>query len=142
VTPQRRQNTSSTTTRKEETGFYEAYGGFARALRVWFITYGIGGPALLLSNNTAGQKLFASGEAGLIAYLFFGAVGLQLVLALMYKSAMWYLYIGEFNTEAKGWRLHRASEWLSESYWVEFGGDLVTLVLFAGATLRILRILF
>jgi len=53
---------------------------------------------------------------------------------------MWYLYLGEFDERVKSWRRYKASNWLSESYAVEFLVDLITLVLFAGATLRLLRI--
>jgi hypothetical protein len=44
----------------QESGFYEAYVGFARTLSVWLIAYGIGGPAIFLTNEAAGT-LFSSG---------------------------------------------------------------------------------
>jgi hypothetical protein len=125
---------------REESGFYEAYVGFARTLRVWFIAYGIGGPTVFLTNEAAGTRLFASGQGGVVAYAFLGGVAVQIALALLYKTAMWYLYIGAFNLKTKASGLYKASDWLSESYWVELVGDLLTLTLFGGATLRVLRI--
>lgn len=58
-----RQDSASTSQESEgqECGFYEAYVGFARALRVGFIAYGIGGPAVFLTNEAAASKLIASG---------------------------------------------------------------------------------
>lgn len=47
--------------KKEETGFYEAYAGFARNLRIWFVAYGIGGPVLFLTNSEVWQKVSESG---------------------------------------------------------------------------------
>jgi hypothetical protein len=51
-----------------------------------------------------------------------------------------YLYIGEFNPKSKASRLYKASDWLSESYWIEFVGDVITLALFGWATLRLLKV--
>jgi hypothetical protein len=139
--PKRRSSsTTAPDAEREESGFYEAYAGFARALRVWFIAYGIGGPAVFLTNEAAGKKLFASGQGAVVAYAFLGGVTVQIALALLFKSAMWYLYIGEFNAQSKASALYKASDWLSESYWVEFVGDLATLVLFGLATLGVLKI--
>jgi hypothetical protein len=125
---------------REESGFYEAYAGFARTLRVWFIAYGIGGPTVFLTNEVAGARLFTSGAGGAVAYPFLGGVAVQIALALFYKTAMWYLYMGEFNPKIKASLLHKVSDWLSESYWIELVGDLATLGLFGWATLRVLRI--
>ena len=125
---------------REESGYYDAYVGFARTLRVWFIAYGIGGPAVFLTNEPAGKRLFGSGAGDIVAYAFLGGVALQIALALLYKTAMWYLYIGELNKNARAGRLYRFSDWLSESYWIEMLGDVVTLALFGGATLRLVRI--
>ena len=103
----------------EETGFFDAYAGFARTLRVWFIAYGIGGPAAFLTNEAAGKKLYTSGQGAIVAYAFLAGVVVQIVLAVLYKSAMWYLYMGEYDSALKGSWLYKASKWLSEAYWIE-----------------------
>ena len=139
--PPRRRSSSDPASR-EETGFYDAYAGFARTLRLWLIAYGIGGPAAFLTNESAGQKLYASGQGAIVAYFFLSGVVLQIALALIYKSAMWYLYLAEYNPEVKHWRLYRGSHIVSEAYWLEVLGDVVTLLLFGGATLRLIRIFF
>ena len=53
---------------------------------------------------------------------------------------MWYLDMGEIYPTSKTSPLYKVSHWLSESYWIEFVGDLGTLVLFGSATLSVLRI--
>ncbi len=136
----KKRSNSSTTANQDDVGFYEAYVGFARELRVWFLAYGIGGPAIFLSNDTAMTRLLSSGSGRVVAYAFLGGVGIQVALALLYKAAMWYLYMGELNPDAKNWKLYQAADRVSESYWLEVLGDVLTLVLFGGATLRLLSI--
>lgn len=41
----------TTPTRSDDTGFFEPYSDFAQLLRSWFIAYGIGVPALLLTSD-------------------------------------------------------------------------------------------
>jgi hypothetical protein len=126
--------------RNEETGFFEAYAAFARTLRLWFIAYGIGGPAAFLTNEAAGQKLYASGEGRPIAYAFLAGVVLQIAMALIYKSAMWYLYVAEYQPTFKSSRRYNIAYKVSEAFWLEASADAVTLALFGGATLRLVRV--
>ena len=60
---------------------------------------------------------------------------------MLYKSAMWYLYMGELETVSKSTRIYNAAEWLSERYWPEALSDVVTLGLFAWATLKALHLI-
>jgi hypothetical protein len=123
----------------QEKGFYEAYAGFARNLRTWFIAYGIGAPVLFLSNKDAWARIASSGQGAQIAYLFLGGVAVQILAAIIYKTAMWYLYVSELDRhQAKGWR-YRVSDWVSESYWLEMIFDVTTLVFFGIATFRTLQ---
>jgi hypothetical protein len=69
--------------------------------------------ALIRSHNEAGKRLFASGQGGVVAYAFLTGVAVQIALALLYKTAMWYLYIGEFNPKTRASTLYKASDWLS-----------------------------
>lgn len=136
----RQRATESKADGHDEGGYYEAYVGFARELRVWFLAYGIGGPVVFLSHETALARLLSSGAGQAVAYAFLAGVAVQVVLALLYKSAMWYLYMGELDGEIKSSGLYRMANAISASYWLELLGDLVTLVLFAGATLRLLAV--
>ncbi len=139
--PDSRPEVPQTTVGRQESGFYEAYAGFARNLRIWFIAYGVGGPVVFLTNEAAGQALLASGPDRRIAYTVLAGVGLQILLALLYKTAMWYLYLGELDDSRKSWMLYKVSEWLSDSYWIELVSDAATLVLFGWATLDVLHAL-
>lgn len=126
---------------KQESGFYEAYAGFARSLRTWFIAYGIGAPVLFLTNKEAWSLISASAQGRTIAYLFLAGVALQIVAAMIYKTAMWYLYVSELeNHRASDWRV-KVADWISENYWLEIiVFDLGALVLFGWATLKVLQL--
>src|SRR5207247_2726974 len=111
-------------------GFYEAYAGFARNVRTWFIAYGIGAPVLFVSNAEIWKKISEHGDGRMIAYLFLAGVAVQIAAAMLYKTAMWYLYVSELDHhQAKGWR-YQFSDRVSESYVLEMAFDVATLVLF------------
>src|SRR2546430_1820740 len=97
-----------------EIGFYEAYAGFARNVRTWFIAYGIGAPVLFVSNPEVWKKISAAGDGQAIAYLFLAGVVVQIVEAMIYKTSMWYLYVSELehHENVTGWR-YKFSDWVS-----------------------------
>jgi hypothetical protein len=125
---------------KSDSGFYEAYSGFARSVRVWFISYGIGAPVIFLTNNEAWKVMAASGQGRSVAYLFLAGVAVQILAALLYKTAMWYLYVSELAPDTKRRRMYTFAEWLSESYFLEWIFDLTTLVVFVMGTLKVLSV--
>jgi hypothetical protein len=125
-----------------EAGYYEPYAAFARTLRLWFIAYGIGGPASVLANDGMANAIKASGYGPLIAYTFFGAVGLQVLLAVVFKYSMWFQYRAEYDeTVQKSWQ-HGVACWIGETYWLEAAGDLITLFLFGSVTFLLIGIFF
>ena len=75
---------------REETGFFQAYAEFAKTLRTWFIAYGIGAPALVLSNKDLWITVKNSGCLAYIAFLFLVGVAFQVIRAFIYKNAMWH----------------------------------------------------
>lgn len=123
----------------QESGFYEAFSGFSRALRTWFIAYGVGAPVIIVSSESVKAALSEIGDIKFISYLFMLGVIIQIIGAITYKTAMWYLYVGEFGEEYRDSWIYKVSDWLSESYWVEFVLDMVTLILFCGATLLVIE---
>jgi hypothetical protein len=122
-------------------GFFDGYASFAGVLRTWLIAYGIGGPALFITQTSIANKIAASGHAREIALLFLVGVFLQVIIALLYKGAMWYLYIGEEQLEIQMTRRYKISNWLSMAFWLEMLFDLSSIVLFVYATFRVLSIL-
>ena len=124
-----------------ERGFYEPYSAFARIVRTWLVAYGVGAPVIFLSNQHIFTRLQSSDSVAEVA-LFFGiGVGFQLIPAILFKTAMWYLYFGELHPRLQDrWRYH-ASYWLSEKYWLEAASDLASIVLYVWATISVIQAL-
>ena len=125
---------------RQESGFYTAYAEFAKNLRVWFLAYGIGATAIFVTNEGAGKRLLSSGAAEGVVYLFLVGVALQIFVALLYKTAMWYLYMGEFDAKEKESWQHWLADKISNSYSIELLCDLATIFCFGAATYQLIRI--
>lgn len=91
---------------------------------------------MLLGQAHLVDRVAASGEAALVTLLFAVGIAAQIGLALLYKSAMWHLYICEIDCrDATRWR-DRFSQWLSTAYWVECSFDVVSIACFGAGTWR------
>jgi hypothetical protein len=126
---------------KEESGYYDAYKGFATNLRVWFIAYGIGAPAVLLSNENSWATIVDSGQGKKLAILFFIGVGIQVFATLLYKAAMWYLYMTELGHIKKDSKKYRVSNFFASNYIVESVFDTATFLLFGWASFIVIKII-
>ena len=126
---------------KKDGGYFEGYAQFAGVLRTWLIAYGIGGPVLFATQSRLADKLFETSQARFIAILFLSGVFLQVIVALLYKGAMWYLYVGEEDAKIRKKRRYKISDWLSEAFWLEILFDLASIALFTWATIFVLTIL-
>src|SRR5437667_8179111 len=76
----------------EQRDLFQDYNEFAKALRTWFVAYGIGGPVLLLTNETLRSRIAASGSARYIAAAFLLGVAAQILLAILNKTTLWFCY--------------------------------------------------
>ena len=119
---------------RDDTGFFQPYSEFSKNLRTWFLAYGIGAPALLLSNQTAWSAVKQGGQLRVVAALFLIGVALQIAEALLYKHAMWHLYFAELDARHKASSWYKAADWLSNAYSLEIVIDLGTVALFVAAT--------
>ena len=126
---------------KDESDFYEPYAEFAKTLRTWLIAYGIGVPALLVSTDKCWDKIAATGQMRILGIVFLSGVAIQVVVALIYKSLMWQLYIAEIHPEREQTRLYQFAQYVSDLFWPEFLLDVISFGLFAWATLKALFLL-
>lgn len=127
--------------KKPDSGYFDGYVSFARVLRSWLIAYGIGGPVLFLTNSQIAARLAESGHSRSIAILFLSGVFFQVAVALLYKGAMWFLYVGEEDEHRRKSLFYGISEWITGAFWLELIFDLGTIALFSYATYEILTIL-
>ena len=122
------------TTDREE--YFKAYEEYSKVLRTWFVAYGIGGPLLLLTNETLAKAIKGSGQGKSLAALFLTGVALQVILAALNKVSMWGIYFGEFKNVFKSTRRYKISHWFSEQFWIDLLVDILTIISFAVATWR------
>jgi hypothetical protein len=118
----------------DEDGYFNAYSRFSGTLRTWLVAYGVGGPALVLTQEKLATQFFAAPTSRAIVVLFLSGVAVQVLAAWLYKSAMWYLYRGVHSEELQTRRTYKAADWLSESYLLETSLDIASIILFAAAT--------
>jgi len=120
---------------EHQADYFEPYSHFARTLRFWFVAYGVGAPVALFSNEWLLKKLTETHKLGCVAKLFLIGMGIQIVMALVWRTSMWYQYIASDKPVFKKTCRYKASLWLSEQYWLEVIPDLSTLGLFGWATI-------
>ena len=123
----------------DEDEAYDAYGRHASTLRNWFIAYGVGGPALVATHDGLIAKISAAHTGALIAVLFLGGVGLQILSTIIYKAAAWSTMDYGSTPEQKVGLWTRVSTKITNSVLIEIITDLGTLGLFAWATILVFR---
>jgi len=114
--------------------YLSAYSEYSKTIRTWFVAYGIGAPALLLTNADLARALRGSGHVREIALLFLIGVGLQVALAAANKASMWGNYYGETKLSFKKTKRYAVGYWFSEQYWIDLSVDLLSFAAFALAT--------
>lgn len=119
---------------------FEKYGEYNKILRSWFIAFGIGGPALFLTNKEVREELICKTQMKSVAVLFLVAVFIQVVAAYVNKSANWYVYMGGLKQRLKDTRWYKFNRWLMDQLWIDVVLDLGTLSLFAVAATKVLLI--
>ena len=77
----------------QKTDYFEPYSHFARALRIWFIAYGVGGPIAIFSNGAVLEKLIAAKTLRPAVWLFFTGMAIQVLMAIIWRTSMWYQYL-------------------------------------------------
>lgn len=118
----------------QQSEFWEPYAQAARTVRAWFLAFGIGAPAIFVTNDKAAEALASTGNARLVVILFLLGVAFQVGLGLAYKHAMSYLYLCEGNSESKKKVWYKIFNWVTEAFWFEVGIDIITCTLFIIAT--------
>jgi hypothetical protein len=71
--------------------------------------------------------------------VFLVGVAVQIAGALLYKVAMWYLYLGELHECVQKTLRYRISNWVSEQIWLEISFDIFSIGAFAWATVAVLQ---
>ncbi len=114
-------------------GYWEPYNARATILRNWFMAYGIGSLAAILTSDNLRHQVVASAEFRPIVGFFLIGVAIQIILSLIYKHVMSYLYI---TTEPNERFVN-----FTHKIWPDLTADLVTLICFGYATCLVVGVL-
>ena len=117
---------------------YDAYKEYNKTLRAWFVAYGVGLPALVLTNEKLIENAKNSGEAKLVAWLFAAGVLLQLSIAALNKWANWFQYWGAIDTSFTEKPSHKFALWWGEHPELDVAAEVLTAIFFGLGTFRIL----
>ena len=104
-------------------GFYKEYSSYTGTLRVWFVTFGIGGLYLLLTKSELLNKLRETQHIKDIAFLFLLGIGTQIFVAFLNKWVNWYIYSFDGDDSS---HFARFVERLSKQFWIDISFDIIT----------------
>ena len=110
----------------DESGSFAAYSDYNKILRTWFVAFGIGGPALFITNDAVARRLASIGELHYVATIFIVGAAAQVVGALINKVANWYVYRSNWpDPGPPKWR-YKAAEWLIDQFLIDLGFDAIS----------------
>lgn len=124
----------------DASGSLGAYFEYNKVLRTWFVAFGVGGPALLLSNEKLTKLLSASGDLRLVSVLFLVGGGAQVVVALINKVANWYVHSKYHQVGVTPTFKHHAAEWIANQFWIDVLADIVSVCVFGWASWLLLTV--
>lgn len=126
---------------EQESQFFEPYTHYNNLLRTWLVAYGIGGPAVLVTNKDLFQDIAAKGNLAVIGWLFLIGVAAQVMVALLNKIVMWYLYYGEGSPEFRSTRRYLWSDAISDVFWPDILADILSVGTIGTATFLLFQAL-
>ena len=121
-------------------GLFASYGDYAKQLRAWLVTFGLGGPVLFFTKPELFEKLSANTRVAVV-WAFLGGCGLQIFLAVLNKYINWvnYNYCQKLlkNPAYKQSKFERATDWTSDQIWIDFVIEVLTIVAFVYAVYQV-----
>ena len=126
----------------ERDKLFETYAEHTRILRTWLVAYGVGGPVLILTNDTVFAEISKSVNAPCVAILFGIGVAAQVAIALINKVSIWVVYYGEEHESFRATRCYKIADGVSRQFWIDAGADVISIGTFAWATGNVFAILF
>lgn len=107
-------------------GSYSNYAEYNKALRTWFISFGLGALVLFLLHPEFAKLLKATGHFRSVIFLFLLGCLLQILVALMNKYSSWHMYFAyRTNRDPNAfWK------WLDNAFWIDKTFDIATIISF------------
>lgn len=118
---------------------FNAYLEYNKVLRTWFVAFGIGGPALFLTNEKLATSLGRAHCLRTVCILFVIGAASQILGALVNKVANYYIYYSTVDPKFEETWQYRASDWVVRQFWFDISIDALTGVVFVCAAWRVLE---
>lgn len=128
-------NSDNIETIRQDGNFFNSYLEHTKVLRTWFVAYGIGGPAIILTQKDAWEALARSNCAKPIILLFLSGVLFQIVLTYINKTTMWIVYFGSAKPSFMESTIYKKADKMSERFYIDFLLDTMTIIVFFVSTL-------
>jgi hypothetical protein len=122
----------------EARDFHERYREYNKALRTWFVGFGIGGPVLLLTNDTVLSRLVSGGWFRAVSLLFISGAGAQIIIAFVNKMTTWYGYYASMDAIFAKTKTGQFWIRIDKQFWMDIVCDLFSMIAFAGAIIILL----
>jgi hypothetical protein len=120
----------------DASGHYANYAEYNKQLRIWLVSFGLGGPVLFFTHPEVLKGLPLEDKRWIVGAFLIGCA-IQVALAIINKTVSWGLYY-HVDSEArlpghtKGlW--HRCCDGLSNSYFLDIAADVLSTALFGYA---------
>ena len=121
--------------------YFDAYLEYNKALRTWFVAFGVGGPALLLANQQVATALSKAQQLECVAIAFLIGICAQIAGALLNKVANWYVYANLTPIVKKESIQYKVSYGFLGHFWIDWVIDAVTIIAFCYASWKMIRVL-
>ena len=119
---------------------HKSYQEYNKALRTWFVAFGIGGPVLLLTRDSMLLKLSIKMMLKPVVLLFIFGAAVQIFIALINKIECWYCYYADLNEEYSKTKFGRFMVWLDNQFWIDILCDIITIVSYLIAIILIFHV--
>lgn len=117
---------------EESEDHWSNYAEYNKTVRAWFVSFGIGAPALFLINPPLLEALRKAETGSWVVILFLAGCGMQVFVALLNKIISWYMYRGEGDAAFQGGTVYRICNVLS-SFVIDAVADVATFAAFGFA---------
>lgn len=100
----------------DPSGHFEAYFEYNKALRTWFVAFGVGGPAMFLIHGDLARALQQSGNLKCVVGLFLTGAAAQITGTLINKICNWYMFYETVDPTVRNTVRFRIAEWLIHQF--------------------------
>ena len=124
---------------KNQVEFFGVYKEYAGHLRTWLVGYGVGLPALILSNKNFYDLLNASGTLRCVAISLACGLFPQVLLAAINKYVNWVCYWGELDEANKNSKIYEWFGVVSNWIYIDMAFDFLSIGFYIISSFLIFR---